>query len=519
MPIRVPLGWDAHEWKQRRQVPVVWDLEKLANGHTLLLGMSGAGKTHLLKKIISSISSQCAPSDGVRVHVFDPHGDINIAGASEILFSEQTRVGLQPFRVNPDPDFGGVRRQIQQFIATVNKASKTPLGVKQEAVIRSLLSDVYRAHGFNPEIPSTWLIDESAAHMVHDGSDGRIYLDVPYEDRDKIKAFGGRWDAERKLWYVMATNYFGEVTRWRPKMAGRTFPTLTDVLDFARRQLKIAFMGSDQEAITALEAFHKVARTHHKKRIESLRDGRDANDEHANSLRDASKDKALAAFTRYLDSVQTGVEFDNLLKYDSVDVLKSVVDRFDGLKATGLFKNAPEIHDPYATVWTYKLNPLVREEKKMFVLFKLQELFNKSVQRGEQDRIRDVFVVDEIATFVDDDDSNILNIISREARKFGVALIGANQSPVGLPDGFMSSIGTKIILKIDEMYWKLATSKMMMDAAMLTWIRPRTSACVQFKEIGAPKADWRYVVFGNGTAPGQANHKAEAPPSLRGPTD
>ena len=35
--------------------------------------------------------------------------------------------------------------------------------------------------------------------------DKSVYLDVPYEDRVRCKNMGGRWDAERKQWFVPST--------------------------------------------------------------------------------------------------------------------------------------------------------------------------------------------------------------------------------------------------------------------------------------------------------------------------
>ena len=34
----------------------------------------------------------------------------------------------------------------------------------------------------------------------------RIYYDVKFEDKEKIKAFGGRWDTYYKKWYVFNNN-------------------------------------------------------------------------------------------------------------------------------------------------------------------------------------------------------------------------------------------------------------------------------------------------------------------------
>lgn len=34
----------------------------------------------------------------------------------------------------------------------------------------------------------------------------RVYLDVPYDEKDQVKALGAKWDADRKKWYYLLTN-------------------------------------------------------------------------------------------------------------------------------------------------------------------------------------------------------------------------------------------------------------------------------------------------------------------------
>ena len=491
--MKVPFGHCAVTLKTTRQFdPVMWDSSRLINGHTLLIGMSGSGKTHTLKRMISGMQSQGAGR--TRFHVFDVHGDIRIDGASEMMFAELTPYGLNPLRVNPDPHFGGIRKCIQNFIKTVNKASSSPLGVKQEAVIRNVLHDVYRAHGFNPDGPGTWEVNEADSQLVSDGSDNRLYLDVPFAEKDAARSLGARWDPSKTLWWVPTDQYVDGITRWLPKTVGRTYPTLTDVLGYANRLLKLSFMGSDQEAVSRLEQFSRHASALTKRQIEAARAGRDMPDPIAQEAMDKARDKAIESYVRYVNSIRTGHEFDSLIKYDSTEVLKSVVDRMESLRATGIFKGASAPFDSYAPVWTYRLNALRPEEKKMFVLFRLQEIFAEAIQRGEQTEVRDVVVLDEAHLYVDNDDNNILNTLAREARKFGVAIIAANQN-ADLPDGFLSSLATKIVLGIDEMYWRQAESKMRIEQRMLAWVRPREFMAVQLKENGSTRSDWRWVIL------------------------
>ncbi|RWA45624.1 hypothetical protein AU476_00910 [Cupriavidus sp. UYMSc13B] len=90
------------------------------------------GKTYTLQELVTSFVESAADlGQPVRVHVFDPHGDIQLPYASVVKFSEATNYGYNPLEVNPDPDYGGVRRAIQKFIAAIKK-HKT-LGTKQEA--------------------------------------------------------------------------------------------------------------------------------------------------------------------------------------------------------------------------------------------------------------------------------------------------------------------------------------------------------------------------------------------------
>lgn len=493
--MQISFGKDYFEARRGANTPVVLDSAKLINGHVLLVGSSGVGKSYTIRRMIAQ-AIESAPR--LRLHVFDVHGDLEVPGASVVQFSEQAPYGLNPLRVNPDPHFGGVRKCIQAFIRTVNQASTTALGVKQEAVIRNLLQDVYRDFGFYQDDPGTWALNEYETRLVSGGSDNRLYLEVPIADKDEAKSFGARWDPERKHWWVHTHLYKGEITRWKPAYKERVFPTVGDVADYARRLHEERFLGSDQEAVRALSALNKKAQALQRRIVEKARakefDGADEADEEE---LDKVRGKAIAAYEEYVNAVRTGLELEALIKYDSADVLKSVADRLNNLRATGIFKSAAPPFDPAASVWRYKINALSQEEKSMFVLFTLQELFARAIQRGQQDDVVEVVVLDELSTYTssadDDNGDGIIGTISREARKFGLALWAANQSPANVPESLIASVGTKVILGIDEMYWTSAVSKLRIETRLLEWIRPHHSMAVQMKEKGALKNRWWWV--------------------------
>src|SRR3546814_532129 len=149
--MQIKYGIDAAAYHKNKQLkPVIWDSRTVVNSHCLMVGMSGAGKTYHLRKMISEMR-QTNEGRPLRFHVFDVHGDIEIEDASSVMFSEQTQYGMNPLRVNPDPHFGGVRKKVQGFISTMNRVSRA-LGTKQEACLRNILYDIYARHGFKQEI-------------------------------------------------------------------------------------------------------------------------------------------------------------------------------------------------------------------------------------------------------------------------------------------------------------------------------------------------------------------------------
>lgn len=135
--------------------PFLLDTTQAINAHLQIAGITGMGKTHRLIKLVKSfVESASNLRQPLRLHVFDPHGDIELPYSSEVIFSEATPYGYNPLEINPDPNYGGVRRAIQKFIAAIQKHKA--LGTKQEAVMRYLLEDLYAMRGFKADDPSSW---------------------------------------------------------------------------------------------------------------------------------------------------------------------------------------------------------------------------------------------------------------------------------------------------------------------------------------------------------------------------
>lgn len=495
--MQIKLGFDSAARKRNETVEVTWDKHAAVNPHMLIVGMTGVGKTYQLRKIIREMQATAPRHAMPRFHVFDVHGDIDIEGASTVQFSEQTPWGFNPLRINPDPHYGGVRKRVQGFMDTLNTVMRQ-MGHKQEATLRNILFDVYARHGFRQDDPSTWRINEDTARLVSDGSDNRLYIDVPKGEKEDLKALkiGAQWDGDLICWWIPPDQYQGAVTRWPPKVVSRTHPSIADVLRHARNILQMSFLGTGMKAITHLEIANKAAAAFQRKRLEALRRGeRGYEDEAMQADLEKAKQKAIETFAEYAQEISTGRELTDVMKYDSTDVLKSVVDRLENLQAIGIFKPAPPPFDPKCGVWRYHIKALSLPEQQLFVRFRLQDLFMQAVQRGEQTDLLDVAVVDEAARFADPNPDSPLNLISNEARKFGLGLIAASQSPTHFPDDFLAAVATKIVLGIDEMHWPGSIRKMRLTEDALAWIKPQRSMLVQLKMKGATKNDWRWTYF------------------------
>lgn len=472
---------------------VVWQYSKSINAHMVFMGMSGAGKSYQLRSAISQVLA--TKQDDLRINVYDVHGDLNIEGASDVMFSMQTNYGLNPLKISSDPHFGGPRRTIQNFISTMNRCMRA-LGVKQEACLRNLLVDVYARHGFTDD-PKTWHIAPNAKRLLSQ-SDNRIYIDVPKNEKDTLRSLcaNARYDTKVYAWWVPAAEYHGAITRWPPKLIDRTYPNLTDVLTYAKYVLHQAFTGADAEAMTYLEIANKAAKNLRAKKLAVLKNSNsEFMDEGLYDILDSAKKRSIDAYTDYVKRISTGSELNDLLKYNSNDVLLSVIERLESLISIGVFKDNAPPFDPTKHVWRFDLRALsLKEEKKLFVLFHLLEIFNHCVSLGETNQLRYILVLDEGHMYASNnskgDDDNPIDKLAKESRKFGLGLWIASQSPTHFNDDFMTSVGTKVILGIDESYWKSSASKLNLDIKGLEWIRMQRNMIVQMKCKGDSKSNW-----------------------------
>ena len=120
---------------------IFWDLDKVPNPHMVILGTSGSGKTQTLKAIVSELF-RSAPSQSI---VLDFHGDQKLPGEIYFPLNMSSKHGINPLRVNLDPEGGGPKLQAIAVAASLRRSLQ--LGVNQEGLLILTLEDVYGSKG------------------------------------------------------------------------------------------------------------------------------------------------------------------------------------------------------------------------------------------------------------------------------------------------------------------------------------------------------------------------------------
>jgi len=422
--MKITLGREKRSGKH-----ITLDTEKLVNNNILLIGESGSGKTHSARNIARAFSNQ-----GATVYIYDVHGDI-LPGhpeVSTVTISETSPMGLQPFVINQDAEFGGVNRAISRFISTVN-SSKRQLGPRQASALGRLLKELYAANGFYAGDKKTW-------SLSHD-------------------------------------------PRYKPRFP-KKYPTFEDLLRFTKSKRKEIFTGMGSRQVKRLEDFLRKSATLSKKRVSTKYDEDEVQ---------AAREAALESYEEFLSDAKDEKVLDSLLDFASKDVISSVFDQIEGLYSSGVFKNELPVFDMSKRIHRYDLSALEVDDQKIFIELSLSELFLKSKQSGIK-KIPDTYVfIDEVKNYIIE--GGMIPRYFTEIRKFGVGIIVGAQSTEQLNNDMISNAATKIILGVDRMFSKTMANKLQIEQSVIDNIIPKKSALIAMK-TGEHQSGFMQVMLG-----------------------
>lgn len=187
------------------------------------------------------------------------------------------------------------------------------------------------------------------------------------------------------------------------------------------------------------------------------------------------------------------VDVEDQIKYGSFAVLKSVHDRLQMLKFTGVFKPGGMPFQDGKSIRHYNMSALTVEEQGYLVELVLEQVFIESIKSGFKTDVDTLVVIDEAQRFIDRDDADhIVSVISREGRKFGMGLMLATQNCSNFPEDILINSAAKMVLGIDEAYVPTISKAMAIDPNRIRYTQPRKGAMVQIKTHKISK-DSRFV--------------------------
>lgn len=448
------IGLSEEDLKKRRQdKPVVYEPETLINSHLLICGMSGTGKSYQGLELLNS-----AAQAGIEIDVFDVHDELDrIAGASACVFSQATQYGYNPLVLHTDPHTGGVDRQVAFFI-TLIKSVTPQFGIKQESALRCLLLDTYASHGIRQDDRSTWhrqcLTEELRSSLIE----------------------SKKWDELR-----------------------RYYPTMEDLKAFARRKIIAMTIGGDNRCVTSFDQLTKLQRRLNSTILKVQKTCDDGEIEKLHEQVDKIKLKCKEVYTAFINQMETGREIDDILKYDSVDVLTSVLQRINLLSSTGILSaNTPSFGR--SRVRVHQIKSLTPEQQVLYVKLRLQGVFEQCKRQGPTPtgrELRHVVFLDEGHKFFTTDSDDIIAVIAKEARKFGLGLWCASQQPTAFPESFLTNVGATVLLGIHTAYWRRASSMFRISEESLGSIKPKEVMAVKLMREGSVDPPFTNVVVPN----------------------
>jgi len=481
-----------------------FDSRTATNGHMLVAGPSGTGKTHQLNRVVRSLAEQGAK----QIFVLNVHGDLCQDFPDDlvhrVVFSEVSAYGLSPLDVLQDAEIGGVRRRANGFINLLERQGA--LGPKQKTALFRLLIDLYARHGFLIDDPQTWSLDhdprQSRAQPVvaragHRALPGLDWYNKTESEKARLRReFDISFNGENRKWEIAETHpLLTEALALWGGQSGKRHPTLSDLKRHLWDRLVAMKTGQSTRSVRALEKVMTLAAKRARLRGRKLK-ATDA--EELDGLEGqlaAAREAALAAFETGMAEVDSGRELDELILWDSADAVKSLFDRIEALERVGIFRGHPPPFDDGVPVWDYDIKALSDDEKQLFVDTLLERIFIEAKARGEALGPDTWIVIDEAHLFVTPDGEHIINRLVKEARKYGIGLILASQAFVHFSDDLLMSAATKLVLGCPEMYQEPMRRKLGLDMIEykgkkynpLRFLKPQQTALVSVATKGESK--------------------------------
>lgn len=429
---------------------IIWNPDTTQNGHLMITGGSGSGKTRLVKEIMDYLYFK-----GKNIHVIDVQNTLKPNNAPEEYINFEVRnspYSINPFEFLMDEKNGGPKAQVDDIIEMFRKTFMKRMGPNQSAVLNKLITDTYRRSGFIDDDLSTWGFDLSRKERNQSLPTVADMKELVDYILDFVSGgYGAKFSSlissnGRKLnqWHIDITR-LGDELKKLEEVANRDEIVATkernriiseindlrekvgsksgDLVDYFRQYLNYSFLGGDIPAYEAL-------------------------------LEEGESGYSWLDYKFYADK-------------DRLKTIRTIETYLQALNNAGVFGRSTPTPS-FSKINRYDLSSLKDEARLFCADILASKIFRLVYLRGEYKSlpigdsiytmrkdgtaVDTVIAIDEMQTLLPDTaaearNKNLLyNRMISQIRNFGGMVIAISQTPDNFPDLFHTNIATKIIL-------------------------------------------------------------------------
>jgi hypothetical protein len=430
---------------------ISWDPDKSQNGHMMITGGSGAGKTRLAKELMEFLHNKRK-----NIHVVDVQNTLGVTTVPERVFKFEVRnspYSINPFEFLMDEKNGGPNAQVDDIMEMFRKTFMKRLksAPNMSAVLRRLIIDTYQKSGIIDDDPSTWGKRLSK-------SDLNAHLPIIADMKDLVDYIldyvSGGYGAK-----------FGSIVSKNGKSMNDWHLQMSKLNEELRKLEEVAHRDEDVAALERERIKGEIAQLTAK--ITSNYD----------SLVSYFKEYLNFSFLggdvpayEALQSDDQGYGWLDYKFYSDKDRLKSIrtIETYlQALSGAGVFgRSTPNLS--FTEINRYDLSS-IKDESQLFAADTLvSKIFRLVYLRGEYRALAEgnipyktrlpgtttdtCIVIDEMQTLLPDTaaearNKNLLyNRIISQIRNFGGMMMVMSQTPDNFPELFHTNVATKIIL-------------------------------------------------------------------------
>jgi hypothetical protein len=176
-----------------------WNPANLRNGHAVVLGTSGSGKTQILKSMAYELPSLFPE---IKIVLIDLHGDLGLPNEVCYRLDAESPHGLNPLVLDLDPRGGGSDLQAIAVSSILRKSLK--MGDNQQGLLLNCFISCYEIRGIFQKKQSTWT------------NQPPTFADLEAELESRVE--DGCKDSEKLLLKMAATFKYGIFSKPQPSL-------------------------------------------------------------------------------------------------------------------------------------------------------------------------------------------------------------------------------------------------------------------------------------------------------------